>query len=56
MKHVRVTAIQSSGSPVRPFCSHQFHPAHVNGRRIPGLMVCESCRQQLVHKKKAIII
>jgi hypothetical protein len=36
-----------------PTCDHHFHVVHVAGRVIPGVMVCESCGQHIVHRKKA---
>jgi len=34
-------------------CDHHFHVVHVAGRLIPGLLVCESCGQRIVHRKKS---
>jgi hypothetical protein len=33
---------------MRLACDHVFHIAHVNGRTIPGVMVCEVCGQHLI--------
>ncbi len=39
---------------VRPLmCDHHFHVIHVAGRAIPGVLICESCGQRIVHRKKA---
>lgn len=34
-------------------CDHHFHVVHVAGRVIPGALVCESCGQRIVHRKKS---
>ena len=39
---------------VRPLmCDHHFHVVHVAGRAISGVLMCESCGQRIVHRKKA---
>lgn len=44
-------AIAKAGRPL--MCNHHFHVAHVSGRVIPGVLVCESCGQRIVYRKKA---
>ena len=49
------TGIQTETSAInkRPFfCEHHFHVIHVAERIIPGVMICESCGQRLVLRRK----
>ena len=40
-------------STVQPLlCDHHFHVVHVAGRTISGVLVCESCGQRIVHRRK----
>ena len=53
MKYLNEAQTQERMTTVRPpLCSHHFHVVHVDGRAIPGLMVCESCGQRIMHRKK----
>ncbi|MGH7257018.1 MAG: hypothetical protein ACREIM_01480 [Nitrospiraceae bacterium] len=49
-------ANRARSQAVRPLiCDHHFHVVHVAGRVIPGVLVCESCGQRVVHRKKGNI-
>ena len=53
MKHLNGAHTHERMTPVPPpLCSHHFHVVHVDGRAIPGIMVCESCGQRIMHRKK----
>ena len=43
---------QSSATLQRLLCGHHFHVVHVAGRTISGVLVCESCGQHIVHRRK----
>ena len=44
----------ATSKAVRPLtCDHHFHVVHVAGRVIPGVLICESCGQRIVHRKKS---
>ncbi len=54
MKQHIEAANHARSEAVRPLmCEHHFHVLHVAGRAIPGVLICESCGQHIVHRKKA---
>jgi hypothetical protein len=53
MKQPSGAANRASSQAVRPLiCAHHFHVVHVAGRVIPGVLVCESCGQRMVYRRK----
>ncbi len=53
MKQHIAAANRARSEAVRPLmCEHHFHVVHVAGRAISGVLICESCGQRIVHRRK----